>query len=69
MVDAGDEVSVEQQLQAIRHAQREGEEGTYALVVHGDALALVQENTHLKEDFLVLAESAQAVLACRVSPK
>ena len=58
VVDAVDETSVEQQLQSIRHTQREGEEGAYALIVHGDALTLVQENQHLKEDFLVLAESA-----------
>ena len=40
-----------------------------ALVVGGDQLTSITKNEKMKEKMLELAETANVVIACRVSPK
>ena len=40
-----------------------------AVIVAGDSLIKITKNDRLKADFLELAQAAQVVIACRVSPK
>jgi hypothetical protein len=40
-----------------------------AVVVAGDSLIKITNNPRVKEQFLILAQAAKVVIACRVSPK
>ena len=39
-----------------------------AVIVAGETLTAIQKDADLKEDFVTLADNANVVLACRVSP-
>lgn len=51
----------------IRRTQEEKEKK--AIVVGGESLALIEENSKERDLFLMAAEACDVVLACRVSPK
>ena len=42
---------------------------SFAVIVAGDSLLKIDSNDEIRTEFLDLAQKAQVVLACRVSPK
>ena len=75
MINTTEEAAIERKLTEIKQLKaqssnsKEGSTRKEALVIAGETLTKVQDDSQLSEHFLEVTDRMHVVIACRVSPK